>query len=415
MKNKFKMLAIILASSLFFSCMATGPENEVSFNYEKLYSQEIAVVDTKPTKEFSNETAAQIVDKMKFGWNLGNTLDAHSSTSLNAGLSTETCWGQPKTTQAMIQGIKDKGFNTIRIPITWHGHFEDKNYTIDPDWMNRVKEIVDWSIDAGLYVIINIHHDNVHPNNLSYGKGYAPSSTNKNESMRFLYNIWCQITTAFNNGYDEHLIFETMNEPRLVNDQHEWNWQNGCPTCKDTMNCINEFNQMILNTIRASGGNNAKRLVMVPSAVASPDAAFNSSFKLPTDSVQNKLILSAHMYTPYDFAMKDPGDVDFTQNHKNTLDYYFRELNSRFASKGIPVVIGEMGATNKNNLEDRKEWFSYFLGKTKEYKMAACLWDNGHYKIPATGSFSELYGYYNRNNQSWFFPGLVKTGIDARN
>ena len=415
MKNKIYLLYILYIFSFTVSCMGVDSTGKQKFNYEKLYSQTNAVVDTNPINNISNETAAQIVDKMKFGWNLGNTLDAHSSVSLNAGLSTETCWGQPKTTQAMIQGIKAKGFNTIRIPITWHGHFIDKNYTIDPNWMNRVKQIVDWAIEEGLYVIINIHHDSVHPSQLSYAKGYAPSSTNKDESMRFLYNVWCQITTAFNIGYDEHLIFETMNEPRLPGDSHEWNWNENCSTCKDSMKCINEYNQMILDIIRSSGGNNAKRLVMVPSYVASPDAAFKSSFKLPKDSVPNKLALSVHMYTPYDFAMKDPGDVDFTQNHKNTLDYYFRELNSRFASKGIPVVIGEMGATNKNNLEDRKEWFSYFLGKTKEYKMAACLWDNGHYKIPATGKFEELYGYYDRKNQKWFFPGLVKTGIDARN
>ncbi|MBQ7619016.1 MAG: cellulase family glycosylhydrolase, partial [Treponema sp.] len=222
----------------------------------------------------------------------------------------------------------------------------------------------------------------------------------------------------FNNGYDERLVFETINEPRLPGDNHEWNWEAGCSTSKDAAKCVNELNQLCLEAIRESGGNNAKRLVMVPAYVASPGAALASAFKMPNDSAgAGRLALSVHMYTPYSFAMQDPGETTFTSAHKGDLDYWLGQLNTKFVSKGIPVVIGEMGATNKNNDDERKAWFEYYLGKVKDYKMAAFLWDNGNWKVPASGSFNELFGYYNRSAQDWYFknPDLVEAAINARN
>ncbi|MBQ6028012.1 MAG: cellulase family glycosylhydrolase, partial [Treponema sp.] len=161
------------------------------FAKEKLYSTTSLVVDTG-SKDFGSSSAAQIVDAMKFGWNLGNTLDAFAggepangwagrNTSL--GNNTETCWGMPKTTQAMIAGIKAKGFSAIRIPISWHDHIDSK-YTVSPSWMARAKEIVDWAIAEGLYVIINVHHDNITPSTCTANghKGYSPASSCLDES-----------------------------------------------------------------------------------------------------------------------------------------------------------------------------------------------------------------------------------------
>lgn len=376
-------------------------------------------------KEFGSASAAQIVDEMKFGWNLGNTLDAFAGGSekngwsgrKDLGLGTETYWGQPKTTQAIIAGIKAKGFSAIRIPISWHDHIDSK-YTIDPKWMARAKEIVDWAVAEGLYVIINVHHDNITPASCKPNghKGYSPASSCLEESKRYLSNVWRQIAATFNNEYDERLVFETMNEPRLPGDKHEWNWDKKCSACKDAAKCVNELNQLCLDTIRESGGNNAKRLVMVPAYVASPSAAVESAFVMPRDSsADGRLALSVHMYTPYNFAMESPGSRTFNSSHKSELDYWFGQLDSKFVKKGIPVVIGEMGATNKNNDDQRAEWFKYFLGKAKERKMAAFLWDNGQWKVPANGSFEELFGYYNRREQSWYFPDLIDAAIQARN
>ena len=204
-----------------------------------------------PAVKASNEKAVQIVKNMKFGWNLGNTLDATaggdpangwSGANKSLGIKTETNWGKPETTQAMIKGLKASGISTIRLPISWHDHI-DSNYNIDSAWMNRVKTIVDWAMDEGLYVIINIHHDNVGANALKKNshKGFCPAPKCKEESERYLAKIWQQIAAAFNNGYDEHLIFEVMNEPRLPGDPHEWNWEASCKTCNEAMECINGY------------------------------------------------------------------------------------------------------------------------------------------------------------------------------
>lgn len=376
-----------------------------------------------PAAKASNEKAVQIVKNMKFGWNLGNTLDATAGgdpangwagANKSLGIKTETNWGKPETTQAMIKGLKASGISTIRLPISWHDHI-DSNYNIDSAWMNRVKTIVDWAMDEGLYVIINIHHDNVGANALKKNshKGFCPAPKCKEESERYLAKIWQQVAATFNNGYDEHLIFEVMNEPRLPGDPHEWNWEASCKTCNEAMECINGYNQLCVDTIRATGGNNATRLLMIPSYVAAPGAAISPKFKMPQDPA-NCLALSVHMYTPYDFAMKDKGgDKTFMQKHKSDLDYWFRELDTKFVKKGIPVVIGEMGATNKDNLAEREKWFTYFCSKAKASNMSAILWDNGIWEIPASKSYNELYGFYNRTNQTWYFPTLIEAAVKA--
>ena len=403
-----KILSVFFTIGLLFSFVGCITEKD-----DGNYLPEDFIDSSYDTSFTPQNRAQEIVYNMQFGWNLGNTLDAtHWEDKLNAGLSTETGWGQPKTTQSMIKGLKNLGIKTIRIPISWHNHLADNNYTIDSDWMKRVKQIVDWAYDEGMYVIINIHHDNYDSKkkNFGYGKGFYPSSECKEESFKFITRVWEQVSETFKD-YDEKLVFEVLNEPRLQGDEHEWGYNSGCSTCKEAMNSLNEFNQNALDTIRASGGNNANRLVMVPSIAASPDAAFNSDFKLPIDSAENALALSVHMYTPYPFAMGVPGGETFTSGDKGTLDYYFNKLNDKFVSKGIPVVIGEMGATNKDNLKHRAAWFGYFVQHSRKYGMTACVWDNGTAEPSKTES--EKYGYYNRTKQEWYFPLLMEVALKA--
>ena len=288
---------------------------------------------------------------------------------------------------------------------------KDFDYDIDSKWMNRVKQIVDWAYEEDMYVIMNIHHDNCTKDNFKNAIGFYPSEECKDESIKYITRVWEQVSETFKD-YDEKLVFEILNEPRLQGDEHEWNYNSSCSTCKEAMNSLNEFNQNALDTIRASGGNNANRLVMVPSIAASPDAAFNSDFKLPIDSAENALALSVHMYTPYPFAMGVPGGETFTSGDKGTLDYYFNKLNDKFVSKGIPVVIGEMGATNKDNLKDREAWFDYFNNGARKYGMTACVWDNGSWDV-SDGKYKEKYGYYNRIKQEWYFPTLMEKAIAA--
>lgn len=362
-----------------------------------------AIVDTN-TKALTGISVIDAVKDMTAGWNLGNTMDA---TGNGNSLSSETSWGQPKTTQKMIHDLAASGIKTIRIPISWAHHMDKSNYTVDPAWMERVKEIVDWAIAEDMYVIINAHHDNgSSASSLGKACGYYPNSTNHDESERFLVNLWSQISLAFNNGYDEHLVFETMNEPRLAGTNNEWWFDANSSKCQDAADSLNKLNQACVDAIRASGGNNQKRFISVPGLQASPDSALASAFKMPKDDEEGKLILSVHMYTPYSFAMESPGDIEYTADHKQELLTMFNKLDKNFVQKGYPVIVGEYGATNKNNLQDRINWFTDFISISRQFGMTCCLWDNGVWKL--TGSdYSEHYGYYNRTAGTWYFPEIL--------
>ena len=371
--------------------------------------------DKKSTETYD---ATQIVTMMKFGWNLGNTLDALGG-SWKKGLNTQTAWGQPLTTKEMIDGLAKSGVKTIRIPVSWSEHIIDKYYTIDPKWMARVKEIVTWAYENDMFIILNSHHDNFDQNKkIPAGKGvYYPSEENYEESKKFLTCLWKQISSHFIE-FDYHLIFETLNEPRPRGTSNEWWYDQNSPVCKKYMGTLNKLNQDIVNTIRASGGNNTHRVIMVPSLAASPDAALSKDFRIPTDTVENRLAISVHMYTPYNFAMASPGDIKFTEAHQKELSTIFSKLYNKFVSAGTPVVIGEMGATNKNNLQDRINWFNFFITEARKNSIyTCCLWDNGVWEInendPKDKIYSEHYGYYNRTKQTWYFPELIKTAIKA--
>ena len=411
---KPKVEANIPASSQQQSAPVVQNDDSV-FTKEFLFDQASAVKDTGSVT-FNNVSGMELTAAMKTGWNLGNTLDAIGT----SGMASETSWGQPLTTKAMIDGLAASGIKTIRIPVSWNNHVTDRQkYTIHPEWMARVKEIVDWAIANDMYVIINSHHDNYEkPSAMLRGHGYYPNSTNLVESQRYLYNIWGQIATAFNNGYDEHLIFETMNEPRLAGTSCEW-WYDGDSKCMDAAKCLNQMNQTALDAIRSTGGNNAKRFVMCPALAASENSASKTSFKMPEDinGQTGRLILSVHAYTPYSFAMESPGDRHFTQGHKDELTGLFSRLKTKFIDKGYPVVIGEYGATNKDNLEDRLAWFEYYVSNAYDNGIPCILWDNGVWQIrtgkDGSPDYSEGYGYYNRLEQTWYFPQILQTVVDA--
>ena len=370
------------------------------------YNKTVAVTDTG-SKPFADCKAKDIVRDMKTGWNLGNTLDA---TGGGNTLESEISWGQPYTTKAMIDGLAASGIKTLRIPISWAHHIIDSSYTIDPAWMTRVKEIVDWALDDGLYVVINIHHDEyTRDEKMPPLAGYYPTTENFEYSADFVCNIWAQISQAFNNGYDEHLVFEGLNEPRLRGTGEEW-WYN--PASKksiEAMQNLNKLNQAILDVIRESGGNNKKRIVAFPSLQASPDSALAMLFKMPQDYDlrKDRLIVSVHMYTPYSFAMESPGNREYSDKVKKEFMTIFNNLNTTFIENGYAVYISEYGATNKNNLKDRVAWFSDFVKEAYAYGMPCFLWDNGVWKVE-NDDYNEHYGFYNREQQTWYFPDILE-------
>ena len=376
-----------------------NPLEIISFNREK------AVTDTG-NKSFKEITALELVRDMKTGWNLGNTLDA---TGGGKSLASEESWGQPHTTKAMIDGLAASGIKTIRIPVSWSHHIIDNSYSISPAWMSRVKEIVDWAIEDGMYVVLNIHHDNFEKNaKMPPFAGFYPTDENYEESAKFVCNTWAQIALAFNNGYDEHLVFEVLNEPRLCGTSEEWYYNMTSAKSISAMKNLNKLTQNILDVIRASGGNNKKRMVAVPSLQASPDSALATSFKMPQDydGSKDRLIVAVHMYTPYNFAMESPGIREYSDSVKKEFTSMFKKLNDHFIKNGYAVYIGEYGATNKNNLEDRVAWFHDFIKESRVYGMPCFLWDNAVWKVE-DNKYDEHYGFYNRYDQTWYFPEIL--------
>ena len=361
-----------------------------------------------------NADTEAILEDMGLGWNLGNSLDATGG----SGLGTETSWSNPKTTQALIDKVKSLGFNTVRVPVSWGKHVSGDNYTIDSAWLARVKEVVDYCYKNDMYVILNIHHDTKSSASAS-GAGYYPRSSAYSSSEKFVTSVWSQMAEYFKD-YDYHLIFETLNEPRLIGTGYEW-WFNkwNIPSeVKDAIDCINKLNQKAVDTIRATGSNNRGRLIMCPGYDASIDGATVSGFKLPTDisGNKNRIALSVHAYSPYNFAMNvgSGSTSTYTSSIKNELQDLFSTLKSNFRDKGIPVVIGEFGSTDKNNTAERVKWATDYTALAKKNNIPCVLWDNNAFAVYNGNSIvlnSEYHGYINRKNNTVTSP--AKDVIEA--
>lgn len=361
-----------------------------------------------------NADTEAILEDMGLGWNLGNSLDATGG----SGLDTETSWSNPKTTQALIDKVKSLGFNTVRVPVSWGKHVSGDNYTIDSAWLARVREVVDYCYKNDMYVILNIHHDTKSSASAS-GAGYYPRSSAYSSSEKFVTSVWSQMAEYFKD-YDYHLIFETLNEPRLIGTGYEW-WFNkwNIPSeVKDAIDCINKLNQKAVDTIRDTGSNNRGRLIMCPGYDASIDGATVSGFKLPTDisGNKNRIAVSVHAYSPYNFAMNvgSGSTSSYTSSIKSELQDLFSTLKSTFRDKGIPVVIGEFGSTDKNNTAERVKWATDYTALAKKNNIPCVLWDNNAFARYNGSSIvlnSEYHGYINRKNNTVTSP--AKDVIEA--
>ncbi|WP_292189129.1 cellulase family glycosylhydrolase [Butyrivibrio sp.] len=354
----------------------------------------------------TDKTAAQVVSDMTVGWNIGNSLDSYGqSYNFPYTSSNETYWGNPATTKALIDEVAKAGFNTVRIPVSWGQYTSGSDYKIPDFFMKRVKEVVDYCIVNDMYVILNSHHDI----NSDYCF-YVPNNANKSRSEKYFKSIWTQIANEFKN-YDYHLVFETMNEPRLVGHSEEWWFPRNNPSndIREAVACINDYNQVALDAIRATGGNNATRCVMVPGYDASIEGCMTDGFKLPNDSASNRLILSVHAYIPYYFALaSDTYVTRFDDNLKYDIDSFFNDLNSKFISRNVPVVVGETSATNRNNTAERVKWADYYWGTASKYSnVAMVLWDNNIYQNNSAGSDGECHRYIDRNSLQWSDPEII--------
>lgn len=329
------------------------------------------------------KTALEITADMGAGWNLGNTMDTNGR-----GLGAETYWGNPHTERYMIDAVAARGFKTLRIPVTWDGNLlGDNAHSIDPAWLERVEQIVNYGLDNGMYVIINIHHD----------EWVKPAHEHKTATLRQLNAIWSQIAAHFKD-YNQYLIFETFNEPRFhYGTDLEWTGT------VENYQVINELNSAALGVIRSSGGNNADRMVMVPAYAASPWNAQTDHFEVPDDRM---VAVSAHGYIPYDFAESAQGPRVFTQGARELVDYVYGELERKYIDNGIPVVMGEWGTIDKDNTSERVAYARHFVTRAREAGIPTVVWDNG-----ALGGNGHGYRLYHRQTNTWPFEEIVEAII----
>lgn len=317
-------------------------------------------------------SASQIVKEIKVGWNLGNTLDSYNTSK--SGLATETGWGNLKTTKEMIKSVKSSGFNAIRIPVTWGEHMNAE--TIDTEWLDRVQEIVDYAYDEGLFVIVNMHHDDYiwfTPNNSEYSADSAK-----------LCAIWKQISERFRD-YGDRLLFEGMNEPRTVGSANEW-----MGGTAEERAVINKYAQDFVNTVRASGGNNSERTLIVTSYAASAETAAINDVVIPNGG---NIAISIHYYAPWKFS--DGSTTVFDENGKAELDAKFAELKQKFVDKGTPVIISEFGCVSVADDAVRAQYYQYYISAAKKQGIKCFVWDNG------IDNGDSGFGIFNRGKLSW--------------
>ncbi len=358
---------------------------------------------------FSNQSvpsndATAFVSKMTVGWNLGNSFDAVNCSWLTNELDYESAWCGEKCTNKLIDTLYAQGINTIRIPVSFMNHV-DSNYKISSAWLKRVTEVVDYAYSKGMYVIINIHHD--------VDKDfYYPSDEKYAQSSKYVKTIWKQLADNFS-GYGERLIFESINEPRLNEESGdssgaiEWGWSSSYNFTQTVKN-VCKLNQDFVDTVRATGGNNATRYLMIPSYDTSPSFLTHSAFTMPTDTVKNRLIADAHIYSSYSFAQDSSGTSKFNDAAKKENANQLKNLYNNFVKKGIPVVITEFGAVDKNNSQDRADYLSYFTACAKSYGIRVCYWDNNAFRTKSNNNPDSKFGLIDRSDCKVVYPNLIK-------
>ncbi|MDR0473976.1 MAG: glycoside hydrolase family 5 protein [Treponema sp.] len=398
--------------------------------------------------DISNLNSVELVHLLGAGWNLGNTLDAHWNALPEKEMKTtsdqETFWGNPVTTKAMIEKVKAFGFNTIRVPVTWYMFTgPGPEYKIAGSWMDRVQEVVDYVIDSGMFCILNTHHDDYQRGSgweigwlrLYYTEGFdrQPVSTGRalNASEKAVINdrvarIWEQIAERFRD-YDEYLIFEGLNEPRTTgfNGNTKEVWAEQC-------NFLNTLNQTYVDTVRASGGKNAYRHLMVTPFFASVGMDPNDgegriglfvdreNRRLRINDQCGRLIASLHYYEPWGFASAPRDSQYFSDTFdlnksvvSGNISNVLKIINDNFIAFGIPVVMGETGAVRRQDLDnperrvenheaERVKWAGYYISKLKELGVPSVIWDDG-------GAFR----LFDRRNLGWFYPDLAAALVEA--
>lgn len=366
-------------------------------------------------KKWTELDQTQITEAMGLGWNLGNQLEASSG-----GLPSETCWGNPEITKELIDTIKAQGFKTVRIPVSYLDMIGDgPDYKIDTDWLDRVQEVVDYVVNNDMFAIVNMHGDGYYT--VDHSWLLCAEDDDKQTEIKDKYGkVWTQIADRFKD-YDQHLIFESMNE--------EFNNDYGKPDEKAYDN-INAYNQIFVDSVRATGSNNEKRWLLLPGWNTNIEytAGDDYNFKIPTDkgckADGKRIMISVHYYDPFNFTI-DENKTAKTQwgkyavkNYDNWgqedyVDSQMALLNEKFVSQGYPVVIGEFGAQDKTEKfadynEFRRYWSEYLIKAAKKSGVVCVYWDNGY-------NGNKGFGIINRFDYTITQPDLIAGMMRAIN
>ncbi|MBO3731734.1 cellulase family glycosylhydrolase [Glycomyces niveus] len=367
----------------------------------------------------TQRNASQIIADMGAGWNLGNSLEANTN-----GVPNETAWNNPTVTQSLIDSVQAAGFDTIRIPVSYLNHIgSGPNYTINANWLNRIQQVVDYAYDQGMHVVINMHGDGYK----TVGSAWLICDASNQTVIKAKYkSAWQQIATRFRD-YDQRLILESMNE--------NFDGQYGAPTQPCYSN-INAYNQIFVDTVRQTGGNNGSRWLLVPGWNTNIDyTTGNYGFVIPTDnyrssvipSGERRIMISVHYYAPWDFAGEENGTITqwgpnatnasktSTWGQEDYMDSQMKKTYDAFVSRGYPVVVGEYGSIDKTSHDSannryRQDFARTMVATAKKYGAATIYWDNG-----VNGQYG--FGLFNRSSNAVTQQGIVNaimSGLDAQ-
>lgn len=396
MKKRFlHLFSLMLAVLMLIPCVGSAEEAEA--------------VDNGVMRE--GLTALEATRLMGNGINLGNTLEACDNNvgiKTNTPLSYETHWGQPKTTQAMIDGMKAAGFDTIRIPVAWMTnatHLYEGDYTIDADYMDRVEEVVRYARKAGMYVIVNDHWDGGW-----YGMFGSESAETRALAMEAYKGMWQQIAERFRD-YSDYLIFESANEELGTRFD-----ENSALYCSDSVvtylndderyALTNEINQTFVDVVRATGGNNATRLLLIAGYGTNIDQTCDDRFQMPKDTAVSKLMVSVHYYDPWSYCGASSAASATKWGKVSDYEYMDQQLAkmTKFTEAGYGVVIGEYGALPcSDGLKDNTlAYHTAFLDACTKYDLTNCLWDcSGLYKrVSQTFADDDILAMYQEKRQA---------------
>ena len=331
-----------------------------------------------PTASATALTPQMVFDAMGPGWNMGNHMDA-----IDNGIAAETIWGNPKCTQATFNGVKAAGFKAVRICTTWQGHIgKAPGYRLEEKWLARVEEIVGYAEKAGLVAIVNTHHDESYW--LDIAKAWNNSTQNEKVKEE-IFNVWSQIANRFKDK-GEWLVFVSFNEIQ----DGGWGWQDPFKSNPDAQyKVLNEWNQVFVEAVRTTGGNNATRWLGVPGYAASPTFTI-PGLVVPKDYTSaNRLMVAVHDYDPYNYTLADPlvrqfghtadPNLKISGDNEAGLRSTFDQLKTTYIDKGIPMYLGEMGCSRHKDedLPYQKYYMEYFCKAAADRLMPMYLWDNG--------------------------------------